>query len=181
MQNDTPCIEERYSAANHASNLKVEAERSGPADIIIAAGMAPARLGAALIRLHSEWDGASKKRGKLSETDTRLLMGQLRSLPAVQDAVLWQAEKWVIDDAQKVVATALYWWVDHVCPACEGRGKEAIEGTPSLSKVACRVCHGSGERGLGYGQSARKIVAYLDDCAERAAHNIKARLYQMRK
>ena len=39
---DAPAgIDERYSVACAASNLRVEADRSGPADVIIAAGWSP--------------------------------------------------------------------------------------------------------------------------------------------
>ncbi len=59
-KNPPPTVEERYGAATNASNLKVEARRQLPADLLIAAGWSPSRLGAALLRLHSEWDGAEK-------------------------------------------------------------------------------------------------------------------------
>lgn len=55
-----PNIEERYTSANNTSNLRVEAERPGDADLLIAAGWSRSRLGAALLRLHSEWDAAEK-------------------------------------------------------------------------------------------------------------------------
>lgn len=57
---DKPTISERYGSANSASVLRAEATRSGPLDLIIAAGMSPHRLGTALLRLVSEWDGAAK-------------------------------------------------------------------------------------------------------------------------
>ena len=59
MTENTITTEEKYTSATHAINLRVEADRTGQADIIIAAGMSPSRLGAALLRLHSERDGAS--------------------------------------------------------------------------------------------------------------------------
>lgn len=55
-----PGIEERYTSATDASNLRVEADRGGDADLLIANGWSQSRLGAALMRLHSEWDGAQK-------------------------------------------------------------------------------------------------------------------------
>jgi hypothetical protein len=59
-QNPPATVEERYTGATSTSNLKVEARRQLPADLLIAAGWSPTRLGAALLRLHSEWDGAEK-------------------------------------------------------------------------------------------------------------------------
>ena len=46
--------------ACNASSLKVEAEKGGPADVMIAAGWSDSRVGMALLRLHSEWDGSAK-------------------------------------------------------------------------------------------------------------------------
>jgi hypothetical protein len=55
-----PGIEERYETACNASSLKVEADKGGAADILIAGGWSDSRVGMALLRLHSEWDGAAK-------------------------------------------------------------------------------------------------------------------------
>jgi len=52
--------EERYTSATHATSLVVDAERSGAGDVLIAAAWAPSRIGSALMRLHSEFDGAEK-------------------------------------------------------------------------------------------------------------------------
>ena len=52
--------EELYTCANNARNLRVEADCRGSADLLIAAGWSASRLGAALLRLHSEWDAAEK-------------------------------------------------------------------------------------------------------------------------
>lgn len=61
---NTTTIEERYSSATNASNLKVErdADRRNVADILIAAGWSRSRFGTALLRLQSEWDGSAKPR-----------------------------------------------------------------------------------------------------------------------
>jgi hypothetical protein len=53
-------IEERFETACNASSLKVEAEKGGAADLMIAAGWSDSRVGMALLRLHSEWDGSAK-------------------------------------------------------------------------------------------------------------------------
>lgn len=53
-------IEEAYTSAGNSSDMRVEAEVRGDADMIIAAGWSPSRVGMALLRLHSEWDMAAK-------------------------------------------------------------------------------------------------------------------------
>lgn len=55
-------IEEAYTSAGNSSDLRVEADLRGDADLIIAAGWSPSRVGMALLRLHSEWDMAAKPR-----------------------------------------------------------------------------------------------------------------------
>jgi hypothetical protein len=53
-------VEEMYSTAVGASNLRVELDRRNVADMVIAAGMNPHRLGLALRRLATEWDSTAK-------------------------------------------------------------------------------------------------------------------------
>ena len=164
-------VEERYVSATHASNLRVQSERGGSADVIIAAGMSPARLGAALLRLHSEFDSAEKPRRMQREAievlaqtlprlpnksldmkaahktahawhlhELKILMGKLKTLPAVRINLVAWASMNLMADADKRVAEVLIWWLNHVCLVCEGRGKEKIPGTPSLSHRDCRDC-----------------------------------------
>lgn len=59
--NERPGVEEQYQTANNASDLRVEADRRGAADVLIAAGYSQSRLGMALLRLHSEWDTANRR------------------------------------------------------------------------------------------------------------------------
>lgn len=55
-------IEEAYTSAMSTSNLRVEADRRGDADIIIASGWSQGRIGGALMRLHTEYDASEKPR-----------------------------------------------------------------------------------------------------------------------
>jgi hypothetical protein len=59
-----PTIDERYTSASNTDDLTmdVQVQATQPADVLIAAGWSRSRLGAALQRLHSEWDGAEKPR-----------------------------------------------------------------------------------------------------------------------
>ena len=60
-------VEEAYTAAGNSSDLRVEADVRTDADILIAAGWSPSRVGMALLRLHSEWDKAEKPRKPTTE------------------------------------------------------------------------------------------------------------------
>lgn len=67
-------IEERYSSATNASNLKVERDSNvrNVADILIAAGWSRSHFGTSLMRLQSEWDGCAKPR-QLSAAAVKVL------------------------------------------------------------------------------------------------------------
>lgn len=73
-ETNVPTIEERYTSATNARNLKVERDhrRRNVADILIAAGWSRSRFGTALLRLQSEWDGCAKPR-PLSAAAVKLL------------------------------------------------------------------------------------------------------------
>lgn len=97
---EKPNIEERYTSATHAQRLVVTAEKSGPADVLIAAGWSPSRLGAALLRLHSEHDGAERPRMPSAEiiaaVSVKMAMAAGRYQPTNADRKAAQEEafKW---------------------------------------------------------------------------------------
>jgi hypothetical protein len=60
-KSERPQVDEIYSvAATGGRGLRVEADRRTAADVVIAAGMSPHRLGLAMLRLRGEWDGLAK-------------------------------------------------------------------------------------------------------------------------
>lgn len=168
---DTPSVDERYITATNTSNLKVLSDRRGAADVLIAAGWSASRLGAALMRLHSEFDGAARAS---SETDARLMAGKLKSLPTVLEQLQIQALKWGASSAH--VAPSVFWWLDKNCRMCEGRKFERLPEAPVLSTKHCTACRGSGQIYLPGGDGARRITQYMDDCVSRARDSIKRRL-----
>lgn len=209
-----PNVEERYSSATHTSNLRVEAERSGPADVLIAAGWSPSRLGSAMMRLHSEWDGAEKPRRPTREAieliaasrpriigfkldiegakavandwymhEMGMLLQKLKTMQLVrQQLVLW-AEGNQISDAEKRVAGVMCWWLDHICPACDGLGKERIPGTPSLSHRDCKMCRGTRETRIPHQagliadlMESKKLLQHMDVCVKTARTAMKLAL-----
>lgn len=119
MNEEKRGIEEQYSSAMTSSNLRVEADRPGDADVIIAAGWNQSRIGGALLRLHTEFDASEKLRlataeqfmlaGKTTKEqraaaarqafafnlhETGLLLGKLKALPDVRAQAIMQAMKW---------------------------------------------------------------------------------------
>lgn len=176
---ERPGIEENYSGAVNTTNLRMEVREDSPdgaAGVLIAAGWSPSRLGAALMRLHTEYDSTSIPPGETSATDRALLQMGLKTLPAVRQHLADQAVHWGIDRPFEVATAVIAWWLAKTCRTCRGRQFQTIPGTPALSNRVCRACGGSGESRLHYGQDGRRLANYLDDCVSRAQHSIKKRL-----
>ncbi len=65
FNDESRTIEEAYTSAASSSDLRCETRDGAPrsdTDLLIAAGWSPSRVGAALLRLHTEWDGAGHSR-----------------------------------------------------------------------------------------------------------------------
>lgn len=190
MSNPTekPGVDEKYSRATNATSLVVTAERSGPGDVLIAAGWAKSRLGAALMRLASEWDAAEKPRIYMSqhvsrqsaaewlEHENKILLGKLKTLPEVREQIgIWAEAKGARESRDKA-ATAIHWWLDPNCKACHGRRYETVKDTPTLSGRVCPVCRGSGHKPMRGGVEIPVLLGYIDDCINAARDQIKKRL-----
>lgn len=179
-------VDERYAVAANATSLVVVEHRDGPVDVLAAAAWSPTRIGSALLRLHSEFDGGERlRKGPSFQTDAKLLLMRLRTMPALREQLTLQAVKWEMDDAASRAAEVLYWWLDRNCPRCQGRRFERISGTPALSSKPCPPrqaggCGGSGEQRLPGGSDGRKLANFLDDCVSRARQSIKQRLRRER-
>lgn len=214
-QNPPPTVEERYTGATNTSNLRVEARRQLPADLLIAAGWSPTRLGAALLRLHSEWDGAEKPRRLSADRieqmatalprvkkngrdvldmpgarrqahdwymhELKILFQKLKTMPEVrQQLIAWATDHGVVEPERKV-AQVIGWWLDHTCPACSGRGKELIPGSPVKSHRNCTVCKGHGETPKPAGMDGRLMLDHIGDCVARARAALRQRLQHGRQ
>ena len=186
MQNtDTPPpdIAEQYASATHATNLRVEAERRSSADILIAAGWSPSRLGAALIRLHSEWDGSEHPRfdqaagKKVYMHEMAMLLGKLKTLPEVREQLMIQADKWGCDNPKNVAGAILQWWLDRRCNTCHGTRFEVIAGTGRQSGKVCKSCRGTGEAHIPCWEPGRRMANFMDDAVNQARTQIRNRLH----
>ena len=169
-------VAEAYSSAGNTSDLTVKADKRTDADVLIAAGWSPGLLGAALLRLQSEWDGTAKP-SKLTETDARLLYGSLKTLPKVIEAVgQWAARKGY-SDPYELAGGAVAYWLDCVCHACNGRGRELMANAsrPTLGNL-CRACGGNGRRRPPAGDAGRATLDMMDTCVGVAKSSIRLRL-----
>lgn len=206
-----PGVEELYETAINTSDLTVSSVCRGAADVLIAVGGSPSLLGAAMLRLHSEWDVAAKPikpidraidalaltlprvEGRVDTAAARLiarqwyeqqlhgLVSKLKALPAVRAEVAVQAEKWGMDDANDKAGAVIKYWLDQTCHACDGLMRQRVPGAPALSHRLCPACHGSGVSHVPYGQDGRRLANYMDRCVEAARTSIKNRLRSLKK
>lgn len=180
-------VEEAYTrAGSSSSNLKVDPDRRGDADVLIAAGWSPGMLGGALMRLRGEWDSVAAPRFRQDSTAHQLrshleadavqLLGRLRSLAQVLEAV----ERWAtarhLADPRCLARTSVCYWLDPTCRACMGRGSALVPGTPMLGRV-CKACGGSRKAREPMGQDGRRLLNMLDDCVSRRNQSMKKRLH----
>lgn len=236
--------QEQYGTAINASNLRVRgvAHVDGAPRVLVAAAMSPQRLGAALMRLVSEWDGSEKpkrqdreaierlaatmlvergtRRAKVVElVDGKKVMvekdvpnmvpdmaranaeaqhwymhelgirfGKLKTLPEVREQLVLWIQDQGFSDAKRRAAEMLAWWLDNTCPCCNGRKRETIHGTPSLSHRACQACKGTGTTRIPHDQNqtrelveAWKINQHIDVCLKSARGAMNVRLKGMRE
>ena len=175
MLNDTPrTTEEAYVSATQSSNLRCEPDKRTDLDVLIAAGCTPGILGSALMRLRSEFDSSSEKQARTA-TDAILLMGKLKSLPRVLEALEGWALLRGLDAPGKLSQAVAAYYLDSKCTACEGRGHERVAGTPSLGRQ-CKACRGTGRRKEPMGDAGRLMLNVMDDAVMVARNSIKRRL-----
>lgn len=170
-------VEEAYTrAGTSSSNLKVDPDRRGDADVLIAAGWSPGMLGGALMRLRGEWDSTAHQRRSHPEADAVQLLSRLRSLAQVLEAV----ERWAtakhLADPRCLARTSVCYWLDPTCRTCMGRGSALVPGTPMLGRV-CKACGGSRKAREPMGQDGRRMLNMLDDCVSRRNQSMKKRLH----
>ena len=157
---DTPTIAERYITATQSSNLRCETRADAPighTGMLIAVGWSPSRIGAALMRLQTKADRSG--------------------LEQVHEQIMIQAVKWNIERPAAVSAAVLAWWLNHVCGVCRGQRMEAIAGTPSLSSRPCKACKGTGEAKLAYGDGARRLAEWVENCKDHSVASVRKRLH----
>lgn len=187
-----PTVAERYTTATEAHSLTVNTWRSGPVDVLIAAGMAGDGLGVSLVRLRAEFDSvrsAVRGTGNNSLTERALALMQLRTLRKVREMVGDLAAKQAVVTGFRsrhlmaITGKVLDVLLDPLCHHCEGRGfngggRHEQTGPP----VLCRPCGGTGHRRATIGRNAperefaRHMLALLERSATRAEGEMSRRL-----
>ena len=127
---------ERYMVATTTSSLKViERTSLSATDILAAAGMAGHKHDLAV----QLW--------ALGHSPTRQLVHRIADKLARRLDDYMQHKK-LRGRPRLISKQVLHWHVDNVCQECSGLGYERIGGTPHLSDVPCKACHGSGRTTL---------------------------------
>lgn len=105
-----------------------------------------------------------------------LLLGKLKTLPAVRSEIAAQAATWGWEDPRTQSAEVLRWWLDQTCHACGGTKWEIASGTNRQSSKACRVCHGAGVTNAPHGQHGKKLANWMDEGVNIARRRIRKAL-----
>ncbi|KQQ32004.1 hypothetical protein ASF61_16860 [Duganella sp. Leaf126] len=140
---------QKYTRALGASNLRDDAQHH-QTEVLAAAALCR-DLGTKLFRVKYAGDASSYS----------ALLDAWREIVKTKAAHrTWPADV----SPAKVARLSLDHWLNDVCPACTGRGYEAVRGQPTvLSDVACRACAGGGTRAV---QAQHKLQHLVEDMVE---------------
>ena len=108
--------------------------------------------------------------------EQKILLGKLKTLPAIREAIGLQVIAWGWEGGEAKAASVILWWLDQTCPECHGTRYETVQGTNRHSAKACRSCGGTGKRTLPHGQEGKRLANLLDDCVSRARVQMKRAL-----
>lgn len=130
-------VGERYDLATDAHDLTLRPGRCD-ADVLLAAGYAAAgnARGAQALALY-----------RIRATGSRNGLAQIVDVAAgwMVDRRPQPGEKTLrLGAARDVSARVLLWWIDGVCPHCQGRRYELVPGTQMVSDNLCWACDGAG-------------------------------------
>lgn len=197
---DRPGLQERYELATNTSDLTLTPHRTGPVDLLIAAGLSATELSAGLAHLRAQWPSAKprkftenqvaehaatlpKRKGKpdLKRARTDYLAAYYVAIKraaeglhgrdeVMRQLLTWAAVKGIDGD---LVGPALTWWVDSTCPVCDGRGARRLPDAPALG-AACPHCNGSGLRPKPH--DAERVLACIGHALGSARQGMRERL-----
>lgn len=72
-----------------------------------------------------------------------------------------------------MVAAVLEWFLNPVCPECDGRKERTAHGTGRLSGRLCKPCRGTGERDAPHGWKGQRLASYLKECLSQSARDLR--------
>lgn len=137
---EAPSVAEQYLSATNSTNLKVK-EHGCDADKLLAAGYAvggdPARM-LALQLWRMRATGSTQGFEPVADV-----------LDAWANSRLIRKGKRVGKHTRQAVRKTMWWWLNPICPSCDGRGHPVIPDTPVLDDTRdCPDCLGTGHSSL---------------------------------
>lgn len=138
-------IIERYSRATQSSNLRSD-EHHHDTDKLAAVALS-SEFGSMLFRVKYANDATSYRR----------LGDEWRWYVKKRAALAGWPER--INDAQ-VADESLAYWLNDLCPVCNGKGFKKMEFVDVLSDDACNHCEGSGKKSI---EANRHIKRYVEE------------------
>lgn len=110
-----------------------------------------------------------------------LLLGKLKTLPAVREGLATEVATWGWADPRTQSAEVLRWWLDQSCHVCHGTKFQFATGTRRLGDRPCGECHGSGHSRVPHGQQGTKLANWMDEGVNIARRRIRKALQNYRK
>lgn len=161
-------LDDRYASAVNSGDLRT---KSGHDDVeaLVSVAWNRSRLGAALMRVHSEWQAVSR----LPTGEPEQAFLQMKSLPHVHQELLRWAELRKSPHHHAMVPAVLFWWLHSTCRPCNGTRYVTVENRP---KRPCTACHGTGKARIPHGGEGRALLAYIEACVYRGRSSTKGRL-----
>jgi hypothetical protein len=133
-------MQERYFAARTTSNLRLDSNTIGSADVLIAAGLVAKRSERKSVAL-AVWGVLSSDHMTGAHAVAELMAGWLRKRSFARDG------KAMPETSAKDTAMAvLKWWRHPACQTCGGHGHPLILNSPIVDESRdCPACHGTGQ------------------------------------
>lgn len=212
LNDDRRTIEEAYTSAVTSTDLRCDTRDGAPrsdTDLLIAAGWSPSRVGSALLRLHTEWDGAEHQRPTTSAdfaqaaqqraADTKTpaqtpaaANAQAEKLAAKhnhQQAKLLMAHLKSMPAVREQLTQQLMKWKVQDAEQVAGAllrwwlapNCGACHGTGRQSAMHCKPCAGTGKTKVPHGEAGKRLANWMDDCVQIARSSIKKRLHTSMK
>lgn len=109
-----------------------------------------------------------------------LLLQRLKTMPLVRDGLTHHAEELGIENAAHVAASVLMWWLNPLCPVCQGRKLKVIAGTGRTGSKNCGKCKGAGESKIPHGSTGGRLIGYIKFCLRQSAADLRSRFQRGR-
>jgi hypothetical protein len=124
---------------------------------------------------------AKEQADRWHEHELKILLQQLKTLPAVRDGLTFWAHEQEIEEGVHLVSAVLLWWLDPTCQTCRGVKLRVVKGTGRTSSKACPACRGTGEGKLPHAGQGRKLLAYLNECKRGARVDLDGKFRHQRR